>query len=549
MTLMRLRQSPIRALDEDWVQPRRSGRWTTIGNLDSANRAAVDPAGLVTVDGAPWSLDWWIGAEDRWHLPCREVAVRQSLVGGSPVIETRLRVPSGDAVHRSYAARNLEGDEAVVVEIENQSTVPFAVALAMRPHDQSAVGRIDELALDGSTVRVDGRLALLLPRSPGRIALSTAEGGDSAAIVLTGGAEPVRPGAVHCGAGLAQAALLFPLAHTATLRVVVPLGDDGEAPAAGPQAYPSAQEVASGWSLQAGRGARLEVPDRRLRDAVAASVRHLLLGQGALDETVALDLAGFPAEAARSLINGRVDLARSDRPGAALATVVRHWELTRDTEFARGMVDLVAALLARLGRVRDGDDRGAGNRALPGAAAMLEAAGEARAAADVLVVARRAPAAPAPGGPGLRDLLGAANGTWSWPGPRTGHDPVANAALVRLVRDQLVADGDDGLVLSPGVPESWLGQGWELHDAPTRHGRLSYAVRWHGDRPALLWHVDPHDADAAVRLTVPTLDPAWSSTACKGDALLGPVALPVKAPRRGLSTPVTVEPMPGRGRD
>ena len=34
--------------------------------------AIVDPRGLVTpwVDG--WSLDWWIGADDRWHLPSRE---------------------------------------------------------------------------------------------------------------------------------------------------------------------------------------------------------------------------------------------------------------------------------------------------------------------------------------------------------------------------------------------------------------------------------------------------------------------------------------------
>ena len=45
------------------------------------------------------------------------------------------------------------------------------------------------------------------------------------------------------------------------------------------------------------------------------------------------------------------------------------------------------------------------------------------------------------------------------------------------------------------LPDAWLGQGIEVHDAPTHHGVLSFAVRWHGDRPALLWELTPH-ADA-----------------------------------------------------
>src|SRR5439155_879676 len=43
--------------------------WTLVGNLASPGRAAVDPRGLVTPWAGGWSLDWWIGAEDRWHLP------------------------------------------------------------------------------------------------------------------------------------------------------------------------------------------------------------------------------------------------------------------------------------------------------------------------------------------------------------------------------------------------------------------------------------------------------------------------------------------------
>jgi hypothetical protein len=88
----------------------------------------------VSVGGGVWALDWWIGADDRWHLPSREAAVRQSLVGGAPVVETAMRVPGGDLVHRVWAARDSVAGEVVVVEIENASRLPVAVALSIRPY-------------------------------------------------------------------------------------------------------------------------------------------------------------------------------------------------------------------------------------------------------------------------------------------------------------------------------------------------------------------------------------------------------------------------------
>jgi hypothetical protein len=49
-------------------------------------------------------------------------------------------------------------------------------------------------------------------------------------------------------------------------------------------------------------------------------------------------------------------------------------------------------------------------------------------------------------------------------------------------------------------------------------------VRWHGDRPALLWDLERRAAapTAPVRITAPGLDPAWSTTDAKGETLLGP---------------------------
>src|SRR5262245_31897626 len=62
--------------------------WTWLGTVGSAASAAIDAAG--TLSPAGWSLDWWIGAEDRWHLPASEPSVRQTLLGGSPITETAM---------------------------------------------------------------------------------------------------------------------------------------------------------------------------------------------------------------------------------------------------------------------------------------------------------------------------------------------------------------------------------------------------------------------------------------------------------------------------
>src|SRR3546814_20918177 len=78
---------PSVALGEGWVRPHwleRVGgqavagptnedqrRWTVIGSVDSPHQARVEVRCLVQLDGRAWSLDWWIGAEDRWHVAAR----------------------------------------------------------------------------------------------------------------------------------------------------------------------------------------------------------------------------------------------------------------------------------------------------------------------------------------------------------------------------------------------------------------------------------------------------------------------------------------------
>ena len=276
-------------------------------------------------------------------------------------------------MHRAYAARGPAGEDVVVVDVENASTRPFALALVLRPAAEGEPG-IDELEVRGSHVLVDGSLAVVLPSPPGRVALADGATGDVAAVVRAGGAGPAGDAAVRCPDGLANGALLFPLAHTASIRVVLPWADDVTLL---PERAPSADQVASGWATHAGRAARVEVPERRVREALAASTTSLLLaasGPPSPAVPLALDALGFTEEAAVALAALPDD---APAPGQGLRAIGRHWDLTRDADWARASVSSVATLVAALGRTSDPDEVARGRAALGSVADLLAAAGEA----------------------------------------------------------------------------------------------------------------------------------------------------------------------------
>jgi hypothetical protein len=134
----------------------------------------------------------------------------------------------------------------------------------------------------------------------------------------------------------------------------------------------------------------------------------------------------------------------------------------------------------------------------------------------------------------LNWLLELATPTFTWPEAihpglgggcmGDGHHGRAAADFLSFVRNLLVREVSDGVAVCSMLPDAWRGQGIEVHAAPTHHGVLSFAVRWHGDRPALLWDLKRHagapDGATPVRITAPGLDPNWSSTETKGEALL-----------------------------
>jgi hypothetical protein len=104
-----------------------SGR--TVGILGQPWRATVTTAG----DVYPWdeveAIRWYVAADDRWHIPTDEVAVRQRSIEGAPVLETRLRIPGGDVIQRIWVASGRQGSSALMMEFENDS--PMAIAIAI----------------------------------------------------------------------------------------------------------------------------------------------------------------------------------------------------------------------------------------------------------------------------------------------------------------------------------------------------------------------------------------------------------------------------------
>ncbi len=144
----------------------------------------------------------------------------------------------------------------------------------------------------------------------------------------------------------------------------------------------------------------------------------------------------------------------------------------------------------------------------------------------------------------ILEMLERATPVSTWPEvvhPRSGGgargrglDPAATSAFLIELRTMLVREQPAALQLCTVVPDTWLGQSWEAQDLPTTEGRLGFAVRWHGDRPALLWELVTHDdSSGAVEITAPGLDPNWRSSEPRGEALLAPVAGPEQSGRPG----------------
>lgn len=388
---------------------------TAIGTLGAPWRAHVSAWGGVEVGGGP-GLDWWVAADDRWHTPRTEASRRQHLLGGTPVMETAIRVPGGDAIQRVYAVADAGG--LVVIEVENASPLPLAVAF----------NRGDLLSA--------------------RPAASASE----------------RAGIPPPGIELPPGSMSLPVGHRTTVRAALPIA--GRGPGRLPP-VPTSAQVVNGWLAQAGRGVRIEGLDDTLAERLVTARCRLLLDGPAPQE---IDRGGF--------VLGVAELVRLGEPAAAWIDVV-----------AEAAIKLAKA--ARRGREVGWDVQAA----VDAAAEVLARGGEQVGAADAAAIAAALPPARLLPADAPADL-----------------DP---ARFVAWVLRRLVVPSLGGAAVLPDLPPAWRGRNLAVYEARVPQGTVSFALRWHGEHPALLWQLSE-----PFTLRAPALAPAWSTTSLTGEELL-----------------------------
>jgi hypothetical protein len=382
----------------------------TTGVTGQRWRASISPWGAIL----PWDgsrpLNWFVAADDRWHVPADEPTVRQRRIDGTAATETRVRVPGGDIVQRVFSVA--AGGGVTVVEVANESAMPVAVAFDRR-------GVLTERPI--ATVPIEG---IDLP-------------GD---------------------------AFVLPLGHAATLRVGLAHGAAGDGPL--PANLPGVTQVVRGWLALTERASRLVLPDGERSAALAERItaERCELALGSIPRGVD-DAAGF---------------------ALALGELVRMGE--RPEHWITELADAVEVLGPAPGWEAD--------VALAAAARVLTVAGEDRARRDLTRIVDRRTVSPPPVAPpeGVR--------------------------AVAWLESQLASGGE---LLPLGLPGGWAGHPIEVYGIPTGdRTTVSFALRWHGERPAVLWE----QIGGTTELSAPVVAPGWRTSEPKGEALWPPPPAP-----------------------
>ena len=413
-----------------------------------------------------------------------------------PVTATAMRVQGGDVTQRAAAVRGASG-RGVVLEVVNETPVPVSLALTVS-------GAIGTAGVRGSRLLVDGRVALELDLTPGgAVAVG---GGDVWEAVRSG--PPSGDCEARSRSGVAAAAAVVPLAVGVPLRVTVPVDD-------APVEVRPPEQVAAGWLAVVSRAASVALPDEEAERAWRRGIAACLLAAGGTEvaaasrAAVVLDRVGLPDEADR----GREVILRavegSSLPAVDAVAGLRALASRRlRSGHLSGLAELAGPLAAAAG---DGLDA----FTLEQVAAALES--EAPAAsrdARRLLVTTTSPAPAAVDGSSVDSLTETVRRSAAF-----GGDGLAG---MEALLDCLIAEASNRLLLVPELPHAWRGASVDARSLGTRHGRLSFSVRWHGSRPALLWELQPVQASGAAGPTMRCgLDGSWTSEAPSGEVLLG----------------------------
>jgi hypothetical protein len=274
------------------------------------------------------------------------------------------------------------------------------------------------------------------------------------------------------GIELPEGSCVMPVGHQARVRIAIPHDGSGAGPL--PTNLPTVAQVVRGWNTLVDRAGRMTLPDTDRSASLAAQVRanrcELLLGE----------MARADSDPARFLVDLE-DLVRMGEPA--------------DPWLAE-----LAAAVEYLAKSQGELQRWEADTGLAAAAQVLAKVGDARALRDLAkVINRRGESARLP--------------------------DVPSKGFEQRWLEQRGACGTQ--ILPGGIPPSWWGINFEMHGLPVgapdpRRGLMSsavsFAVRWHGDRPAVLWEISGHP----IVLTSPAAQPDWQTIGMQGEALWPP---------------------------
>ncbi len=443
-----------------------------LGDLEGPT-ARIDRAGRLFALDDSWRVEWAVGTGDRWRIVDDERAVRQHRIDDTPAYETWLRVPGGDVIARAAAA-NDGVSRSVVLEFENASPDGVVIAVA---------GRVSGLVVgDADGITVDDRCWLRPARPAGGVVVGDGDPWPDTT------SEPTAAPASATGDDIG-AALLVPLPHLQRIAVVVAV--EGEAPSQ----LPVPAEIAAGWRSVVDQAMHLELPDPDMVEAWRRIVCDLVVAAGSDDLIAAgeaagwLDVAGLPGEADRAraaLVEAATEYALTSSEAVVAMRALASRDLNAGQ--ASGLAELAGVLAEIAGHELD--------------RSTLELVAEAlrptdgRAADDALRLAVRATT-----------------------DDRAPASAAASAAATIIDRVQGRADSHQ-LQLLPVLPVGWRGQPIDVRGLITPAGTVSFSVRWHGERPAVLWERSGGSGSEPTTMSFPGLDQDWSSTDSSGEALL-----------------------------
>lgn len=269
------------------------------------------------------------------------------------------------------------------------------------------------------------------------------------------------------GIDLPAESVVIPIGHKSTARVAL----EHASPSAGrlPDDVPNHQQVVRGWETACDVASRVNVPDHTVVAGVSRVRSDLLLG--------------------------------ADVGGDAAVELVRLGETHADS-----VIDLVAVVERRIksekrSKVLQWDTP----HLLSSAARACVLLGEERAAADI-------------GAAWLR-LADRAVGEL----PAQCPQGIESIAWVETLLASASPSGGHCVILPSGIPQPWWGAPFEAHGLTADPYRtLSFAVRWHGARPALLWEVT---GSPGLLLSGGRENASWQSTDASGETLLAAPAV------------------------